>query len=263
MLARKFLIILVGCALLSSSCKTIERSLNPTKAPYKDVVEPGFFDVGAGFGVVKNTRPGDNNDASGVIVSLKAYPGGRWYGAPKDVEKDGLSERDRNDIVVLLTDSDANRINALKNSNADVMLAKTRLEALLKDRKIRISVPVTMALTKAIQPNKMDDADRKLLLKEAERKPSDSGKWRIIQERDSALNRISAFYGVSAGNIDNGGIDSTVNVFGVGFDITPDFALLLGRAFFEADNETDDAWFFGVSLNLYAFRDLISRAGDL
>lgn len=48
-----------------------------------DAETPGFLDVGLGFGVAFDTREEANNDARGTLVSLKAYPNGRWYSTPK------------------------------------------------------------------------------------------------------------------------------------------------------------------------------------
>ena len=40
---------------------------------------PGWFDVGVGLGTTFNTSTGNDNDVLGALVSVKAYPGGRWY----------------------------------------------------------------------------------------------------------------------------------------------------------------------------------------
>jgi len=92
-------------AVLTSGCsailgqRTIEaESINDAKfiTQFKD---PGHFDIGAGFTVLKNTA--DGRDARGTLVSFKAYPTGRWYTqakAPgiKDVisESESKSEED-------------------------------------------------------------------------------------------------------------------------------------------------------------------------
>lgn len=76
--------------------------------------------------------------------------------------------------------------------------------------------------------------------------------------------RLSVFYGVSVGDFNGGGITSTANTFGLGFDVTPELAVLLGTAFYRQEEngveDTDNALFFGVSLNLNAFKALYSAA---
>ena len=57
-------------------------------------------------------------------------------------------------------------------------------------------------------------------------------------------------------------------VIGIGYDISPEMALLAGRGFYRGitsdgmggfmDTDSDSSFFFGVSLNLNAFRELLS-----
>jgi hypothetical protein len=61
-----------------------------TKSTSKIVVErpasclqpPGWFDIGAGFAVMPNAGAAQQT-ASGALVTLRAYPLGRWYAALK------------------------------------------------------------------------------------------------------------------------------------------------------------------------------------
>ncbi len=66
---------LFGLALLLPSCGTMEPLGVLASDEEIKVENPGFFDIGAGYGVA---RSGDD-DFSGYLFSVKAYPAGRWY----------------------------------------------------------------------------------------------------------------------------------------------------------------------------------------
>jgi hypothetical protein len=80
--------------------------------------------------------------------------------------------------------------------------------------------------------------------------------------------RFSVFYGTSIGNFDNGGIDSSVNVIGVAFDLAPQLAIQVGWGYYDVvdattnESDTDSGLVAGVSLNLAAFRWMFSSLGD-
>jgi hypothetical protein len=65
---------------------------------------------------------------------------------------------------------------------------------------------------------------------------------------------------VSAGEFSGGGLDSTVHAFGLGFDIIPEMAFILGWGFYDVKDgdvtDTDNGIVFGVSLNIYAFKKI-------
>lgn len=74
--------------------------------------------------------------------------------------------------------------------------------------------------------------------------------------------RWSIFYGRSMGNFDSDAIDGPINVVGVGFDIAPEFAFILGAAFIQpagtSTNKTQ--YIFGVQMNLNAFQAMRNLA---
>jgi hypothetical protein len=72
-------------ALLCSGCTMQERKLDQLEYP-------GFVDVGAGYAVVSDVRSGPNNDADGFLLSLRAYPLGRWYSKPRSTAEVVLKE---------------------------------------------------------------------------------------------------------------------------------------------------------------------------
>jgi len=48
-----------------------------------DAVPPGYFDIGAGFGVIQKS----GNDIKGTLISFKGYPYGRWYSKAKSIDQ--------------------------------------------------------------------------------------------------------------------------------------------------------------------------------
>lgn len=60
-----------------------------------ELMAPGFIDVGAGYAVAFNTRAMDNDDADGLLLSVKAYPFGRWYGKPRSNSAQALAKASR------------------------------------------------------------------------------------------------------------------------------------------------------------------------
>lgn len=72
--------------------------------------------------------------------------------------------------------------------------------------------------------------------------------------------RLSVFYGRSMGNFDSDAIDGPINVVGVGFDVVPEFALILGAAFLQPAGTTSNKtqYIFGVQMNLNAFQTMRS-----
>lgn len=89
-----------------------------------------------------------------------------------------------------------------------------------------------------------------------------------VPKNDDWYNRISIFYGASAGEFSGGGLESTLHAVGVGFDITPEMALLAGWSVYDVteddgSSDADSGPVIGVSLNLYAFRKVLKALGDL
>lgn len=257
--------------LLCTSCSTIaERSLSPVSSPLDALEPPGFFDIGAGFGVVFDTRNSSDDDASGTLLNFKAYPLGRWYGEPRaDLVSKGLTDRDKADMKTVLGADENDRTTKLGNLANDAALASAvdRLKAVLEDRSVQLSEDAAKALKAALDGSKaLAPGDRKLLTQVAS-STTTSRKWRVVQERDRFLNRFSVFYGTSAGHFSGGGLESDVNVFGVGLDVSPDLSLLFGRAFYDVDDgggeDSDNSWFFGASLNLFAFKDFVAKLSGL
>ncbi|MEL6611462.1 MAG: hypothetical protein AAFQ53_05175 [Bacteroidota bacterium] len=334
---------MLSCLLLSSCA-----GLVPVEASYDELKPPGFFDIGYGYGRVLDTRNTDDDDAEGQIVSFKAYPGGRWYGEPKESKRQtGVTPSERVAASILrdlgdgvrtsyfrLLDAgkseaefaafdarmttflaapaaqrfgisaaedlldDGKRTSALNgvaaaagapvaawntmrgaesdaqfldhvrvytgvNDRVLVARARATLEGLLTNPLASIPSNQVVALTRLVTAADLSEDQGKAVgdfLGAKELAPN----WHIVSERNHWYNRLSVFYGRSVADFDSGGLDSAVNVVGVGFDVSPDLALQLGYGFYEVDEtgngdaDSDGSLFFGVSLNLFAFRSLAS-----
>ncbi|MCA8974456.1 MAG: hypothetical protein KDC98_07025 [Planctomycetes bacterium] len=68
-------------------------SAMPDSARKVTISDPGWFDVGVGSGIAFDTDSAANNDASGFLAALKAYPGGRWYTADSNGVTRAIAER--------------------------------------------------------------------------------------------------------------------------------------------------------------------------
>lgn len=54
------------------------------------IADPGWFDVGLGFGTIANSEP-DREEVLGLMIHLKAYPFGKWWASvPKEEGSDEL-----------------------------------------------------------------------------------------------------------------------------------------------------------------------------
>lgn len=180
--------LLSGCQNMPATLETLPKIALADPNTFKEgpgaYLKLGTFDIGVGYAVAVDTHTGDDNDASGTLVSLKGYPFGRWYAPPKD---------------------------------------KAMKEDTKWDKNANYQVP------------KMD-------------------KWQ---------NRLSVFYGASAGEFSGGGLESTLHAVGLGFDITPEIAIIAGWSFYDKGADTDNGPLFGISLNLYAFQKIFKAIGDL
>lgn len=155
----------------------IDDTREPPDAKKITISEPGWFDVGVGSGIAFNTDDQPNNDASGVLATLKAYPFGRWY--------------------------------TIDGNNT----------------------------------------------------------FRAIRERNSVFNRFSVTYGVSTDDFSGGRVSGPIQAFGLGFDFTPELAIMGGFGFYEIDDgsrpDTDNGLYVGVVVNLKSFVDqYVTRTVD-
>ena len=64
-----------------AECKSTNNINFTEERPQSSLKDPGWFDIGAGVVVIKNAGIAQQNGVGGM-VSLRAYPFGRWYAAP-------------------------------------------------------------------------------------------------------------------------------------------------------------------------------------
>ncbi len=223
------LIFVQGCA-SSGGGKCMVESPN---APFNDykvglcdkkIEAPGYFDVGAGFGVIQRSGP----DVKGVLVSFKGYPFGRWYSKEK--------KSSPMDILSLSQEVEVDCSNTATANGVVEGGAEEQDKKKCEENKLRKIVDLTY---------KIDSLYK------------NSGEYKEIRERSNWYNRLSVFYARSPENFTGGSLDTTVDALGIGIDITPEFSLIVGGATYEnTDGGISNDYVFGVSLNLNAFNFL-------
>jgi len=187
-----------------------------------DTESPGYFDVGAGFAQI-DTAGSAHAAASGVLLSIKAYPWGRWYAPRKKISTESVLEKVQKNLDLQQKSINANSL----TPSADT--------------------PITTD-EKAKAEYEYLEAVRNTLAKSTELMPLHGREW---------YHRLSVFYGRSPGNFNETAIKGAVNAIGIGFDIAPEFALFVGKAYYQEDipggAETRQHLIFGVQMNFNAF----------
>jgi len=268
---------LTASCLLAASTSLLAScgSLAPVTRPYSALQPTGFFDVGAGYGRLRNVE--GSKDADGIVVSFKAYPAGRWYGELKDSPMGGalpaevrasmdviadLSESDR--VTAVTTEAglasvfnfDRQGLPAARQNAKHIRTLETLLSGSAGDK---VPAQGRRLIRSAIDANRtLSDGERMQMRAVASVDDEPTNAFYVVEERANLLNRFSVFYGVSAGNFSTSDFGSSINTIGIGFDVSPELALIAGRGFYDGDDDSDSAFFFGVSLNLNAFRSLMS-----
>lgn len=203
-----------------------------------DLAYPGFLDVGAGYTVIPHATS-TGKDASGFMVSVKAYPGGRWF-APL---KEAVAKQQALDKVELA-----------EKAKADLEEKKTEL----LDATKKGVVPTSEALTGLTDAQTKVDQTKADVLDSFQALADGSVTKPLYQFKGAGWGkRIFVFYGRSMGGYDEA-VDGAVDSLGLGYDITPEFGLVAGHARYGVDvagaKDTRDALMFGVQLNLSAFK---------
>lgn len=260
--------ILMLCFL--GSCAAPCKSLDPVTRPCDDLESPGFFDIGLGYGRVLDTRDTEDDDAQGLVASFKAYPWGRWYGEPKKTTLElGVDPSDRLAVGRILS-LDVPTRTALHTTGqapdglpnrGEIEAAYRQVENLISDAQAQVTPALREGMRKLTSGEQISAGERAELEQFVVRSEA-APKWHVVDEREHWYNRFSVFYGLSVSDFDSGGLQSEVNVIGLGYDITPDLALQFGCAFYEVAEtaggaiDSDSSLFIGVSLNLFAFKSL-------
>lgn len=279
--------------------------------PSSCLQDPGWFDVGAGIVVIKNAGIAQQNGV-GNMVSLRAYPFGRWYAplkaqAPEKQDavaskvdmasaKNKVAANSRKNAAQQLANaaSQAKGVAALSTSavvsNAENAAANSTLSAgelitfaekLVKEVASNASASASIKQAAADAKNAADQAA-------IDQSAADMANTEVAQGMQSALDafghnfsleelnafqnfgrRISFFLGRSIGGFDKSVVDGDINAFGIAIDVSPEFALVWGRAYFNQPiqtgvaNNTRSGMVLGVQLNLKAFKAMRGLTGSL
>ncbi len=188
--------------------------------------DPGWLDVGVGVAVVEHAGSQKQNGI-GNMVTLRAYPFGRWY-AP------------------------------LKTSSPEKITLIAAKAALANTKQ-------TEASGAPLDNTKQQDASNTAhdLALEMQNALNEFGNSYALYENDGWANfykRFSVFYGRSVGGFDVTVVQGDISAFGISFDVAPQFALSLGQAYFnqiplpgQASANTSGLM-FSMQINLNAFK---------
>ncbi|MCC7015314.1 MAG: hypothetical protein IT454_22330 [Planctomycetes bacterium] len=221
----------VALASLLGSC-AIAPYERATK-PYSELAYPGFFDVGIGATYLNRATSRSDDEAGGLALSLKAYPLGRWYSTKRD-------------STPALIESG---VEALKGAKADINSASGTGSSDEKEKALAKTADETTA--------KLDS----ILTGIAAYKPNELF---VVREREGLENRLSVTYGINVAEFEGGDFSKDVQLIGLGFDVTPEFAIVAGVAFYrdEVQHDVDTAYYYGISINVYAFKNLLTAASQ-
>lgn len=221
----------------AGDCTEKNRSSIFTEERDKATLEdPGWFDIGAGIVVVKNAGVSQQNGV-GNMVSLRAYPFGRWYAPSKTISAEKL-------------------VAASAQVNKAVALQKAADQAAgTKDAPEKQSDAAKAATDAA---NAMNAA-----------LSSSGGNFALCQDDkiNHVIKRFSFFLGRSVGGFDSNAVAGDINAYGIAFDVAPQFALVWGRAYFNLPAQTGvtsnskSGPVFGVQINLNAFKAMRAISG--
>lgn len=217
--------------------------------PRNCLQDPGWFDIGAGMVVIKNAGISQQNGV-GNMVTLRAYPFGRWY-APLKPQP--------------LTDETAAKFHLAKEASEK---AKNSREA-----KAIAPAPDKAAAEQTADTDQIAaDKANEDLAKNMQTALNAFGNNYALEELDGWKHwgsRVSFFLGRSVGGFDSKVVEGDINAFGISFDIAPEFSVVWGRAYFDLPAQTGVAnsskagTVFGVQINLNAFKAMRGLTGSL
>ena len=281
----------VAC-LASVGCQS---PIMPLVRDPNELRDPIWWDIGVGYGIAVDTRSADNDDADGLYVSAKFYPFGAWYAPLKKAESELTELLNRMVSVAIrkfraldagdlarLRDMDVEGAKPLEQisrlallGQGDIVLREDQIAVAVRKLalvdKLKVEAEIGSAGLSAADAAKAVVGDLiKLASKtEVSEKVSD---LQLFELRDKLhwrlLRRISAFGGASVGKFSGGGLDSTLWAAGGSLDITPQFSLQLGYAFYDVEDpatmatDTDGGFFAGIVFNVKSFKTLLGRIDE-
>lgn len=252
--------------------------------------DPGWFDVGAGIIVVRNAGIARQNGV-GNMVTVRAYPTGRWYAplksqtaasinivASKLALANALDDKAKKSKQVAMAAANAGGETVDNTSTVgDLVKIADGLVKNAADTKAAASVvkvaddAKTAADKAAIDQAAVDAANTDIALS-MQTALNDFGSNYAVTEFNGMthwIKRVSFFLGRSVGGFDSKVVDGDINAFGIAFDIAPEFSVVWGRAYFNQPAQTGVAnnsrsgTVFGVQINLNAFKTMRGLTGSL
>lgn len=199
--------------------------------PTKCLQDPGWFDVGAGIVVIENAAAPQQN-AIGNMVTLRAYPFGRWYAPLKS-----------------LTSASSVQI----ETKLHVAQAATNKAADTKEKADKIAADQANSDAAQSMQTALNEFGSNYALAELEFWPQ-------------MVSRVSFFLGRSVGGFDTKVVDGDINAFGIAFDVAPEFAVVWGHAYFNQTgvaNSSRSGNVIGVQINLKAFKVMRGLTGAM
>jgi len=209
--------------------------------------DPGWFDVGAGMAVIQNANNQGQNSV-GNLVTLRAYPLGRWYAPLKSVSI-GKSE--------------------ILSAKAAILKAKADL---LEQKKQALKLDKNNASVQNEVNNAQQEVDNAAndFAFGMQSALSDFGDMYAVKEIEyQFLQRFSFFFGRSIGGFDTSIVQGDINAFGMALDLAPQFSVVWGRAYYNLLPQAGDTNtsmsnnFFGIQLNLNAFKTMRNLTGSM
>ncbi len=254
-----------------SGCAITPKSLIK---PASELAHLGYLDVGAGYAVIPRGAP-NAQDIGGFTATIKAYPAGRWYAPLKSTtstERTAAMVKTTVDYIEKRQQKEA-EIKVLQDLEAKLAADATATPADKAD--VKNGLKTKIAELELITPNTSQSKTTEALMSAINgtdlyqvgdcTQEQEQGKIKdraICSFLKPTLRRFFVFYGHSIGGYGDA-VNGEVNSVGIGYDITPEFALIAGRARYSlttpaigavpAGEDTKDALLLGVQVNLNAF----------
>lgn len=234
------ILIVVSLALATTSHPAIAQDCTTSigkwaeQRPSSCLQDPGWFDIGAGIVLIKNAGTSQQNGV-GNMVSLRAYPFGRWYAPLKSQTPASTSVVEAKLIIA-------------KTAAGQAKASGTATDQAVADK---ANADVAQSMQAAL---------------------NDFGNNYALEELNGMQNfsrRISFFLGRSIGGFDSKAVDGDINAFGIAIDISPEFSVVWGRAYFNqmaqtgVVNSSKSGAVIGVQINLKAFKVMRGLTGSL
>jgi hypothetical protein len=255
--------------------------------PASQLADPGWVDVGAGIVVARHAGPGRETGV-GNMVALRAYPFGRWYAALKSTTPDAATNAAMSDAVQAQKDAQKNAQDKQEAATAKVAAAGKAQDKAKATAKNKDASDDQKKADSDDAKKLTDDAQKAQDLADDARQKADIAAKTVYSQMQAVAdqfsniysvcerngytalhNRVSFFIGRSVGGFDDKVVQGDINVFGVAFDIAPQFSITWGKAYFKQAAETaggpnpsKSSNVVGVQLNLNAFKIFRNLTGS-